>query len=212
MADVQRFQILPVEQRFFDLFEKHARTLRQAAERLLALVEDFTDVEGKVAQLAEIEHEADFVTHEIIDLARRSFTTPFETEDITALAARVDDAVDAIEATGGDLVLWKVERPTPQTIDLCRIITRAAVEIDTAIPILRDKRSYGKIREHIVEVNRYENDADRVARQALRDLIAHRDDWFEVTRWKEIYDNLEDCADRMEDIADQLEGITVKHG
>lgn len=209
---MQRFQILPVEQRFFDLFEKHARTLRQAAERLLALVEDFTDVEGKVAQLAEIEHEADFVTHEIIDLARRSFTTPFETEDITALAARVDDAVDAIEATGGDLVLWKVERPTPQTIDLCRIITRAAVEIDTAIPILRDKRSYGKIREHIVEVNRYENDADRVARQALRDLIAHRDDWFEVTRWKEIYDNLEDCADRMEDIADQLEGITVKHG
>ncbi len=209
---MQRFQILPVEQRFFDLFEKHARTLRQAAERLLDLVQDFTDVEGKVAQLAEIEHEADFVTHEIFDLARRSFTTPFETEDITGLAARVDDAVDAIEATAGDLVLWRIERPTPQAIDLCRIIAKGAVEIDTAIPVLRDKRAFGKIREHVVEVNRYENDADRVARQALRDLVQHRDDWFEVTRWKEIYDDLENCADRLEDIADQLEGITVKNG
>ncbi len=70
-----RFQILPVEQRFFDLFEQHARTLRQAADRLRALVESYTDVEGKVAQLTETEHEADFITHEIIDLARRSFTT-----------------------------------------------------------------------------------------------------------------------------------------
>ncbi len=209
---MQRFQILPVEQRFFELFEQHARTLRQAAERLLSLMEDFTDVEGKVAQLTETEHEADFVTHEIIDLARRSFTTPFETEDITGLAARVDDAVDAIEATAGELVMWKIEQPTPQAIELCRIISKAAAEIDLAIPFLRDKKSFAKIRDHVVEVNRYENDADRVARQALRELINDRDDWFEVTRWKEIYDNLEDCADRLEDIADQLEGITVKHG
>jgi uncharacterized protein len=212
VAAVQRFQILPVEQRFFDLFEQHARTLRQAAEKLLSLVEDFTDVEGKVAQLTETEHEADFITHEIIDLARRSFTTPFETEDITGLAGRLDDAVDAIEATAGELVLWKVERPTAHAIELCKIIAKAAIEIDTAIPVLRDKRSFGKIREHVVEVNRYENDADRVARQALRELIEKRDDWFEVTRWRAIYDDLEDCADRLEDIADQLEGITVKHG
>src|SRR5574341_1384046 len=117
-----RFQILPVEQRFFDLFEQHARTLRQAADRLRALVEDFTDVDGKVAQLTETEHEADFVTHEIIDLARRSFTTPFDTEDIAALAGRTDDAVDAIQAAADQLVLWRIERPTQPAVELCRII------------------------------------------------------------------------------------------
>lgn len=207
-----RFQILPVEQRFFDLFEQHARTLRQAAERLLALVEDFTDVEGKVAQLTETEHEADFVTHEIIDLARRSFTTPFDTEDITGLAGRMDDAVDAIQEAADELVLWKIERPTSQAIDLCRIIAKGAEEIDAAVPALRERRAFGRIREHIVEVNRYENDADRVFRQALRDLLAHRGDWFEVTRWKEIYEHLEAVTDRMEDVADVLDGITVKHG
>jgi hypothetical protein len=207
-----RFQILPVEQRFFDLFEQHARTIRQAADRLLALVEDFSDVEGKVAQLTETEHEADFITHEIIDLARRSFTTPFDTEDIAALAGRMDDAVDAIQEAADELILWKIERPTSQAVDICRIIAKGAAEIDAAVPALRQRRAFARIREHIVEVNRYENDADRVARQALRDLLAHRDDWFEVTRWKEIYEHLEAVTDRMEDIADVLEGITVKHG
>lgn len=207
-----RFQILPVEQRFFDLFEKHAQTLRRAAEGLLALIEDFTDVEGKVAQLTETEHEADFVTHDIIDLARRSFTTPFDTEDITAMAGRMDDAVDAIQEAADELVLWKIERPTAASIDICRIIAKGAAEIDAAVPALRERGAFARIREHIVEVNRLENDADRVARQALRDLLAHRDDWFEVTRWKEIYEHLEAVTDRMEDVADVLEGITVKHG
>jgi len=207
-----RFQILPTEQRFFDLFEQHARSLRQAAARLLALAEDFTDVEGKVAQLTETEHEADFITHELIDLARRSFTTPFDTEDITAMAGRMDDAVDAIQETADEFILWKIERPTSAALELCRIIDKAAAEIEAAVPDLRDRRGFARIRDHIIEVNRYENDADRVGRQALRDLLAQRDDWFEVTRWKEIYEHLEGVTDRMEDVADTLEGIMVKHG
>ena len=207
-----RFQILPVEQRFYELFEQHARILHQAADRLKALVEDFTDVEGKVAQLTETEHEGDFVTHELIDLARRSFTTPFDTEDITALAGRFDDAIDAIQEAADELVLWKIERTTPQTIELCRIIAKSAAELDSATPHLRDRRRFPQIRPHIVEVNRYENDADRVARRALAELLAHRDDWFELTRWKEIYEHLEAVTDRLEDVADVLEGVTVKHG
>lgn len=207
-----RFQILPVEQRFFDLFEQHARTVRQAADKLRALVENFTDIEGKVAQLTETEHEADFITHEIIDLARRSFTTPFDTEDITLLAGRTDDAVDAMEEAADELVLWQIEHPTPTAVEICRIIANAAMEIEAAVPSLRDPRQFARVREHVVEVNRYENDADRIARQALRDLLQHRDDWFEVTRWKEIYEKLEAVTDRLEDVADVLEGITVKHG
>src|SRR5438067_2103016 len=94
-----RFQILPTEQRFFDLFEQHANTLVLAAQRLRSLVEDYTDVEGKFAQLTEAEHQGDFITHEIIDLARRSFTTPFDTEDITRIASAVDDSINGCHAT-----------------------------------------------------------------------------------------------------------------
>ncbi|MBI2773046.1 MAG: DUF47 family protein [Chloroflexi bacterium] len=207
-----RFQILPVEQRFFDLFEQHSSTLLRAAQQLLRMAEDYSDIEGKVAQLTEIEHEADFVTHAVIDLARRSFTTPFDTEDIAGLAGRLDDAVDAIQEAAEEMILWQIEQPTPPAIDICRIIAKGAAEVDAAVRGLRDRRSFGRIREHVIEVNRYENEADRIARLALRDLLAHRDDWYEVTRWKEVYEHLEACTDRLEDVADLLEGITVKHG
>lgn len=206
------FQILPTEERFFDLFEQHASTLVLAAERLRNLIEDFTDVEGKFAQLTEAEHQGDFITHEIIDLARRSFTTPFDTEDLTRLASAVDDTIDRIEQAGDSLILWKIEKPTGDAVRLCRIIEESAKQIAAAMPNLRDKRKFGKVREHIVEVNRLENDADRVLRSALSALLASHQDVYDLIRWKEIYEQLEDATDRCEDIADALEGVTVKHG
>lgn len=207
-----RFQILPTETRFFDLFEQHAETLVLAARRLRQLVEDYTDVQGKFAQLTEAEHQGDFIVHEVIDLARRSFITPFEAEDITAIAGRIDDAIDRIEQAGDSLLLWKVEKPTPEARHLCEIIEASAREIAAAVPNLRDKRRFAKMREHIVEVNRLENDADRVLRAALSTLLASHDDVYDLIRWKEIYEQLEAATDRMEDVADALEGVTVKHG
>lgn len=209
---MRRFQILPVEQRFFDLFEQHAETLALAGQRLRDMVEDFTDVQGKFAQLTETEHQGDFIVHEVIDLARRSFTTPFDTEDITQLAGRVDDAIDRIEQAADSLLLWKVDRPTPEAVHLCQIIEACGKEIAAAMPHLRDKRRFSRIREHVVEVNRLENDADRVLRAALSTLLASHDDVYDLIRWKEIYEQLEAATDRCEDIADALEGITVKHG
>lgn len=207
-----RFQILPTEERFFDLFEQHASTLVLAAQRLRTMVEDYTDVEGKFAQLTEAEHQGDFVTHELIDLARRSFTTPFDTEDITRLASALDDCIDRIEQAGDSLILWKVERPKPEALKLCQIIEEQAKQLAAAMPGLRDKRRFGQLREHIVEVNRLENDADRVLRSSLSTLLADHKDMFDLMRWKEIYEQLEDATDRCEDVADALEGITVKHG
>lgn len=207
-----RFQILPTETRFFDLFEQHANTLVLAAERLRKMVEDFTEVEGKFAQITEAEHQGDFITHELIDLARRSFTTPFDTEDITRIASTVDDGIDRIEQAADSLLLWKVERPTKEALKLCQLIEESARQLAAAMPNLRDKRKFASVREHIVEVNRLENDADRVLRAALSSLLANHTDVYDLIRWKEIYEQLEAATDRCEDVADALEGVTVKHG
>ena len=207
-----RFQILPTETRFYDLFEQHARTLHRAGTQLRELVENYTDVEGKVAQLTETEHEGDFITHEVVDLARRSFTTPFDADDLTAIAGRIDDGIDGIQEVADALHLWKVQKPTAEAIELSRIIERAAGEIAGAVPHLRDKRHFDRIRAHNVEVNRLENEADRVTRAALSRLLASHEDLFDLIRWKEIYEQLEAVTDRLEDVADALEGVTVKHG
>jgi len=207
-----KFQILPTETRFYDLFEQHAQTLQRAARQLRELVEDYRDVDGKFAQLTEIEHQGDFITHEVIDLARRSFLAPFDTEDVTAIAGRIDDGIDGIQQAADTMILWKVERPRPEAAVLCRIIEKGADEIAAAVPNLRDKRRFDQVRAHIVEVNRLENEADRIARGALSAVLAEHEDVYDLLRWKEIYDQLEAVTDRLEDVADVLEGITVKHG
>jgi predicted phosphate transport protein (TIGR00153 family) len=207
-----KFQILPAETRFYDLFEQHAQTLQRAARQLRELVEDFHDVDGKFAQLTETEHQGDFITHEVIDLARRSFLAPFDTEDVTAIAGRIDDGIDGIQQAADTMILWKVVQPRPEAAVLCRIIEQGADEIAAAVPNLRDKRRFDQVRAHIVEVNRLENEADRIARGALSAVLAKHDDVYDLLRWKEIYDQLEAVTDRLEDVADVLEGITVKHG
>jgi len=207
-----KFQILPAETRFYDLFEQHAQILQRAARQLRELVEDFHDVDGKFAQITETEHQGDFVTHEVIDLARRSFLAPFDTEDVTAIAGRIDDGIDGIQQAGDTMILWKVVQPRPEAAVLCRIIEKGADEIAAAVPNLRDKRRFDQVRAHIVEVNRLENEADRIARGALSAVLAQHDDVYDLLRWKEIYDQLEAVTDRLEDVADVLEGITVKHG
>ncbi len=207
-----KFQILPAETRFYELFEQHAQTLQRAARQLRELVEDYRDVDGKFAQLTEIEHQGDFITHEVIDLARRSFLAPFDTEDVTAIAGRIDDGIDGIQQAADTMILWKVERPKPEAAALCRIIEQGADEIAAAVPNLRDKRHFDQVRAHVVEVNRLENEADRIARGALSGVLADHADVYDLLRWKEIYDQLEAVTDRLEDVADVLEGITVKHG
>ena len=206
------FQILPTETRFYDLFEEHARTLQLAAAELRGLVEDYTDVEAKVARITAIEHEGDRVVHEVVDLARRSFTTPFDADDLTAIAGRIDDCIDGIQEVADALHLWKVERPTDEALQLARLIEQGAGEIIGAVGYLRDKRRFDRIRIHNVEVNRLENEADRVTRAALSRLLGNHEDMFDLIRWKEIYEQLEAITDRLEDVADALEGVTVKHG
>ncbi len=207
---VPRFQILPTETRFFDLFDQHAQTLHRAATQLRELVEDFTDVDGKFDQLTETEHRGDFITHEVIDLARRSFTMPFDTEDITAIAGRLDDGIDGIQAAADALILWKIEQPTPEAKQLCAIIERATAELAAAVPHLRDKRRFDQIRKHNVEVNRLENEADRLLRDELAALFEGGTDAIEVIKWKELYETMESVTDRCEDVVNVIEGIVLK--
>ena len=104
-----------------------------------------------------------------------------------------------------------IERPKADAAKLCAIIEEQAKQIAAAMPYLRDKRRFAQVREHIVEVNRLENDADRVLRAALSQLLADHRDVFELMRWKEIYEQLEDATDRCEDVADVLLGLAIKH-
>lgn len=208
-----RFQILPAEAKFYDWFEKGSANLFDAAKQLQELVDHYERAQAKVVGITECERKGDFIVHEINDLLRKTLITPIDNEEIVALANSIDDAVDIIDEAATQMIVYLVETPTEEAHGLCDIIVRCAEEVNTVMPLLRDKKHFASIHQHVVEINRLEREADALHRRALEKLIAtSRDDWFEFMRWKDIYERLEDVTDRCEDIADVLQAVVLKNG
>jgi uncharacterized protein len=162
-----------------------------------------------VAQLTELEHRGDFIVYEIMDLLSHTFLTPLEGDEIRALTSSLDDVVDHIEAAADALLLYKVEQPIPEAIQLARLLLDMAEQVAMAVPMIADTKRLPEVHKYTVEINRLENEADRVHRLALARLVEERSDWFELFRWKEILEITEEATDRCEDIADVL-GVVIQ--
>ena len=207
---MRRFHLLPREEKFFDLFEESAHNLVRAAGLLAELLQNWEDVEEKVRQITELEHHGDNITHRIIAQLHGTFITPIDREDIALLANRMDDVMDFIEAAAVRMVLYGIDKPTERAKEVADILIRVTTEVSKAIPRLRHRRELSHMREHCIEINRLENEADAVRRSALAELFHEQVDVTNVIKWMEIYENMENAVDRCEDIADILEGVMIK--
>jgi len=205
------FQIFPAERGFYHWFEEGANTARDAARLLASLLHEFHDVEGRVLQITELEHQGDFVVHETLNLLSRTFITPFEGDEIRALVSAIDDVTDWIEDAADALLLYDIKEPIPEAQTLATLLLRATELMVEAMPLLREKKDLPRIRAYTVEINRLENEADRVLRGALARLVRQRDDWFEFQRWKEILEKIEEATDKCEDVADVLEAVAAQN-
>jgi predicted phosphate transport protein (TIGR00153 family) len=206
-----RFPFIPREQAFFGLFEQSAQNMVKSAEKLQQMVGTCQNVPENVAEITELEHQGDLITHQIIAQLHRTFVTPFDREDIARLAQSLDDVTDFIHAAADAIFIYKVECPTPRAIELADIIVQAAVEVEKAMPQLRHRAQLGKILPTCVEINRLENAADRVFRAAMGELFDDDIDMASVIKWREIYEHMEAATDRCEDVANVLEGVALKH-
>lgn len=205
-----RFPFIPREEKFFDLFEESARNLVRGAGLLAELIEKWENVEERVSEITELEHHGDNITHRIIAQLHATFITPIDREDIAQLADRMDDVMDLIEGAAVDMLIYEVKRPTERAQELADILVRTTSEVSAAIPRLRRRNQLNKIPEHCIEINRLENEADRVVRAALAELFHNQIDLADVIKWREIYDHMETATDRCEDIANVLEGVMIK--
>ena len=202
------FNLIPKEVRFFEYFEQQAQHMIEAGQLLDDLVREFSDARAKAHLIKEIEHKGDMVTHEIVRRLNTTFITPIDREDIHALATRMDDVLDFIEAAAERLVVYRVKEPTSG----CRAMAKVIVEITEATArVIRCLRNMDPgFHEHAVEVNRLENTADTLLRDSLAALFDEQSDPIEVIKWKEIYETMESVTDRCEDVANVIEGIILK--
>ena len=206
-----RFPFIPREEGFFDLFEESARNVVKAARCLKELVDTWQDVEQKVNEITELEHQGDTITHKVMAQLHRTFITPFDREDIGQLAHTLDDITDFIHAAADAMLLYKVNPPSQRAKELAGIIVQGATEIEKAMPQLRHRSELKHMLKRCVELNRLENAADRVYRSALVELFADSTDVSHIIKWREIYAHMESATDRCEDVANVLEGVAIKN-
>jgi predicted phosphate transport protein (TIGR00153 family) len=198
----------PKEREFFDLFEEAGSNAVRAAGLLESMLEQWPEQSEALRDVVVCEQEGDRITHDIINRLNQTFVTPFDREDILALASGFDDIVDFIEEVADFLGLYRIEAPMEQAQRMARILHEATRQLNEALPRLRTLRD---IHHYVVEVNRLENDGDRLLREALASLFDHGIDPMLVIRWKDIYERLEDAIDATETAVNIMAGIIIKN-
>jgi predicted phosphate transport protein (TIGR00153 family) len=203
-------RLIPRETKFFDLFAEIANTVTDGARVLSELLHhyDYEELPAAVARITEIEHRGDEMTHKILIKLNQTFITPFDREDIHLLASSLDDVLDFIFAAAYRLLNYKITQPSPSAKILAGIILKQAEELTKAVTLLGKDSSH--VLQHCVEVNRLENEADKVSREAIGRLFEGESDPITLIKLKELLEVLEEASDKAEDVADVLETVILK--
>ena len=203
-----RIRLIPREERFYDMFVEDAANVLAAARRLEEMLRSYDNIEQRAKELFAMEHHGDEISHNIGRRLNTTFVTPFDREDIVALISGLDDVLDLIEEVADTFILYQVEAPTPASLQQARIIVRQCEAIHGALELLR---SFKGLQKYWTEINRLENEGDRITRAAVAGLFSEKTKATDIIKWKDIYGLLEATIDKCEDVADIIEKIVVKH-
>jgi predicted phosphate transport protein (TIGR00153 family) len=203
-----RLRLTPRDTTYFDLLAALAQHLVTGASVLAELLgADKAGREELALQLRDTEHAADDATHSIMRRLNQTFVTPFDRDDIYGLASALDDCMDSMEEAADLIVLYKVGQLPDRVSEQVQVLHRAAELTAEAMPRLR---SMEHLADYWVEVNRLENQADKLHRKLIAQLFDEVTDPIELMKLKEIVEVLEDAADNFERVANMVETIALK--
>ena len=218
-----RFSLIPREMRFFDMFDEFAATVTQAATKFHEMVTVFDKLDIRSHELKRDEDACDASVEKIIKALDRTFITPFDREDIHTLATSIDDVMDNMEKTSYRMDVFRIDRPTPEAVELARLIKESCIRLEAAIKLLRDMRNSEKIHALIRELSQLENDADHVYRKADAALFANlvqsngdgahpisTMDVLALIKWRELYEWLEETVDACKQVGNVISEIVIK--
>lgn len=201
--------LLPRDEKFFDLFHQHSKILVQSSELLLQGLENgYSGMCSISKRMEALERNADEIVHLIFRRLQTTFITPFDPEDIQTLATSLDNVLDAIEDATFRIACYRVDPIPEAAIQLGRMIDSSCQALARALNALNEKKS---VLEDCIEVNRLENEADAVERTALSELFASPIDALTLIKQKEVLEILEQTTDFCEDVAEVIQNVAVKN-
>jgi predicted phosphate transport protein (TIGR00153 family) len=201
--------LIPKERQFFVHFRDNAAHLMEGLKTLDTLLNSPADGFPTLAKkLKDLEHQGDEITHRVNQELNKTFITPFDREDIYALAGAVDDVIDLAEETVDTIVIDGIEEITPEAQQMGGILLQIGQELIEAFNKLESRKDMTR---HWVRIHDLENQADKVTRQAIGTLFRADHDPVYIIKWKDVYALLEKTVDRTEDVANILEAVTIKN-
>ena len=203
-------RLLPRNDDFFDDLDKHAGLTVTAAGLLGQMTRSGPPSSELAGRIKRLEEEGDQIIHRVVLGLRRTFITPLDRDDTHRLGTKLDDVLDLVEAAAFRVALFELRVPQPQLTALVAQVERAVTLVRDAVAGLRDKAKHDHVLEICVEINKAENDADTILRDALRDLFADGKEPLTVMKWKEVFEILEESTDRCEDVADVIENVLLE--
>jgi predicted phosphate transport protein (TIGR00153 family) len=199
--------MMPREDNFFTLFSAMADNVHASAKAFLDMLVNYSNPEVSAEKVKSLEHENDVLMHNLMTKLNQTFITPFDREDIHELASKIDDVIDLIDAAASRLVIYRVDHIRGGVIDLAQVLLESTAEVAAAVRVLQRKNG---ILDHCIEINRLENEADRLCRTLIAGLFDEEKDPVEIIKWKEIIEVLEFATDKCEDVANVIESVTLK--
>jgi hypothetical protein len=194
----------------YDLLGRAGRNVELSTALLRELMRTWPDGGAKRLELVDVEHANDAVTHDIVHHLHARLAVPFDRSDVLALASGLDDVVDFAEEVGDYLGLYRAEAPMDQAIELADTLAAAGSEVALALGALDGSADLADANRHLAEIDRLEDEGDRILGAGLTALFEGGVDPMAVIRWKDIFERVEDAIDACDRVAHTLRGIAVK--
>ena len=195
---------------FYTLLKRVAQEMHEAAEEYVSIMRDFPESMARIPRMKVHETTTDEMVADIMKRLYTSFITPFEREDISDLALRMDDVVDLMEAVSIRLDLFRLDHMRPEAVEMAELTRKAVLELEAMMELLpRYKKDEG-VMQHAIAVSRIEDGADRVYQNAIRRLFSEEDGGKEVTTWLRIYEQMENCLNACDRAAGVVRSVVMK--
>jgi len=209
-------RLMPRQGRFFGLFDGHAKLIVDGARALVDVLRNYEvgnrDRAAGIKVIEDVEHAADRITHETVQLLHTSFITPFDRDDIHRLISRMDDVLDLIQDAGESLILYDIQKLTPEAVQLAELLARCAERVQAAVKLLANMADGPQMLKICEEIDKLESDADKVMRAAVSKLFRDETDVRQLIKLKAVYESLESATDRCQDVANVIESVVLENG
>jgi len=206
-----RFSLIPRDEQFFELYRATTSEIQKAAVELEKMLSVDPPDESRAAVIRDAEHRCDTLTHDVIQRLHRTFITPFDREEIHRLISRMDDVLDLIQDTAESLVLYDIQKVTPEATQLAELVLRCAERVQSAVGLMASMADAPAILKLCQEIDKLESEADKVMRAAISELFRNETDTRQLIKLKAVYELLESATDKCQDVANVIESVVLEN-